>query len=542
MGQSLSTENASKCTLEIPGKGTLTGLSFKSSRTGNTCVNRFAHVPYAKPCFDKTRFTLPQPLSEDFDYTGDYTELALKCPQPSVPNPKFNYIKSPSNEKIQYMNIWVPSSDKYKPKTGWPVMIHLHGGWLQYNEPNGDQFNIIEMLDDDEFHEKFILVVPGYRLNMFGFLSGKELLEENSKNSNFGFWDQRLAMEWTYENIKYFGGDAEKISVSGLSAGSYSLFFQLAYEIYNPKATQIIKQCIFSSNLVYVQPKTIEECQNQFDEIIEKLEIPQSLSASEKLAKLRALDTNFIEDFIPKLKLHTFRAVTDGHFIHPDLIKDLASGKFASLVTKKGIRIMNGEVDNEPLKYSLLNTPLTIEDLPIQIENYYPKHLVPTLMDLYATDDIDTNLPEAELKEEIRKKYGAIIGDGQVYASARGFINKLVENGFPSSDIFRYRVSYRAKWLDAFVEPENDVPHAADITIWFYNLRKGYTEDERNVTHKWLVPYMKFLNFEKDIEDWPTNDHTKYRLFQKDGSAAYVEDKQWDWGVKVSNTVYTAQA
>lgn len=45
--------------------------------------------------------------------------------------------------------------------------------------------------------------------------------------------------------IKYFDGNAEKITISGLSAGSYSTFFQLAYELYNPNEVQIIKQVFF---------------------------------------------------------------------------------------------------------------------------------------------------------------------------------------------------------------------------------------------------------------------------------------------------------
>ena len=65
--------------------------------------------------------------------------------------------------------------------------------------------------------------MPAYRLNVFGFLASRELEEESSRNGqpfgNYGFWDQRLALEWTYKNISYFGGDASNITVAGYSAG-----------------------------------------------------------------------------------------------------------------------------------------------------------------------------------------------------------------------------------------------------------------------------------------------------------------------------------
>lgn len=515
--------------------GQLQGISLKNPETGNITVNRYCKVPFAEKIEGANRFTLPKELADGFDYSGDYSDFGLKCPQPSVPHPQFRYTKSPSEEYIQYNNIWVPSSDKYKPEGGWPVLFYIHGGFLQYSTPNVDFFNVAEMFDDEEFTQKYILVAPGYRLNMFGFLSSKELLEEDPKNSNFGFWDQRLALEWTYENIAEFGGDPEKITVGGVSAGSYSAFFQLTYELYNPHVKQIIKQLAFFSNLVYIQPKTIEECQDQFDEIIDKLNIDKSLSGAEKVTELRKLEPGFIEDFIPELKLHTFRAVTDNYFISPDIVGDIKTGKFAEMMIKKGARILNGEVDNELIKYSLLNTPQTIEELPLQVENYYPRKVVPALLDVYGADKLN---PQSEdFKEDLRKIYGAIISDGQVYSSARGLLSKLVENGFPQEDIFRYRVGFRSQWLDEHIDPKINVPHGCDISVWFYQLRAGYTPEEKAATNAWLKPYLGFLNFEKSIE-WPSHDVTKLRLFSREGNDEYIKDPDWEWGVKVANIVY----
>lgn len=541
MGQVVSTEGTTPFPISIPGQGTLTGYTFKSPRTNNVTTHRFAQIPYAEPFTKENRFKRPVPLADDFDYTGDYKEFGLKCPQPSVPNPAFRYTKSPSDENINKLNIWVPSSDKYKESDGWPVLVYIHGGWLQYSSPYSEFFNTNEMFDDEEFTQKYILVTPGYRLNMFGFLSGKELLEEDEASSNFGFWDQRLAIEWTYKYIKYFGGNPDKISVGGISAGAYSTFFQLAYELYHPEDNQIIKQALFFSNLVYVQPKTIEECQEQFDEIVEKLDIDPKASAQEKLAVLRELDAPFIEDFIPTLTHHTFRAVTDDKFISSTLIKDLDSGEYARrLLSIKGdkFRILCGEVDNEPLKYSLLNTPQTLAELPVQVGNYYPKSIVDSLLDLYKVDKL--NPASSTLKEDLRVAYGDIIGDGQVYASGRGYLHKLVEHGFPSKNIFRYRVSYRAKWLDNHIEPDDKVPHAGDFSLWFYCLREGYTDEERIHINEWLQPYLQFLNF-KSLDSWDSDDVKKYRIFKEDGSFDYVDDIHWDWGVKVATTAYKAQ-
>lgn len=107
---------------------------------------------------------------------------------------------------------------------------------------------------------KAIVVMPAYRLNAFGFLAGKELEDEargnNEAYSNFGFWDQRTALEWTHDRITSFGGDKDNITVAGYSAGSYSTFQQLTYDVYLPERSAIIKRGIRSQADV----KQMTEC------------------------------------------------------------------------------------------------------------------------------------------------------------------------------------------------------------------------------------------------------------------------------------------
>ena len=526
-----------KVEVTIPNQGTLTGFTLKNPANGKLTAKRFARIPYALPL--KKRFTLPEPIPDDYDYTGEYKDFGFKCPQPVYESKQIVYPKSESDEHIQYANIWVPASDKYKPKNGWPVLIYIHGGWLQYGTPNKDMFNVVELMDDENFQDKYILVTLGYRLNIFGFLTCKELLEENPKNSNMGFWDQREGIKWVHKYIKYFGGDPEKITVSGLSAGSYSTFFQLAYELYHPEDTQIIKQVVFYSNMVFSQPKSIDECEDQFNEVVDKLGM-NGLNGPEKLEKLRSLGFEFLEEFVPKLELHTFRAVSDSHFISPTILKDIQSGKFSKLLVEKNLRIVHGETDNEFYLYSLFNPPTSLDTLPIEIENYYPRKVVPTLMDVYQVEDkIDPASPE--LEQQLIEMFGKITGDGQVYASTRGFINNLMKGGFPSERYFRYRVGYRGKWLDKFMPPEVKVTHAYDQSIWFYILRNGYSDNEQSRMTEFVKPFLDFLNFKEDINDWDTSDFKKFRWFKPNGTIVYEKDPDWDWGVKVADRVYRAQ-
>lgn len=95
----------------------------------------------------------------------------------------------------------------------------IDGGFLQFGTPN--TFSAGALLGEAAFNA--IIVMPAYRLGVFGFLYSSELEHDAATVSepvgNQGFWDQRLALEWTRDNISLFGGNPSQITISGYSAG-----------------------------------------------------------------------------------------------------------------------------------------------------------------------------------------------------------------------------------------------------------------------------------------------------------------------------------
>ncbi|KAF1729910.1 putative secreted lipase [Beauveria bassiana] len=90
-----------------------------------------------------------------------------------------------------------------------------------------------QMPQNTEEDQEFIFVSVNYRVGGFGFLGGAEILEEQS--TNLGLRDQRMGLEWVADNIACFGGDPRKVTIWGHSAGSVSVFDQMA--LYNGNAT-----------------------------------------------------------------------------------------------------------------------------------------------------------------------------------------------------------------------------------------------------------------------------------------------------------------
>ncbi|CAH2350574.1 hypothetical protein CLIB1423_02S00210 [[Candida] railenensis] len=522
--------------------GKFKGLKYFNTSTGEPQNFRYASIPYSENFDGENRWKKPIPLSRDFDYTGDYTELRSPAPQPIVSNETLRKLmpQGKGHENINHLTIWVPSSENKAPDGGFPVLIYIHGGWLQYGNPSRfENPRLIQQPASDL--GKYIIVTPGYRLNVLGFLSSTELSSLSSEgNSNLGFWDQRVAIEWVYDNIKHFGGNPEKITVGGLSAGSYSTFFQLAYELYNSSsARQIIKQVVHFSNAFLVQPKSIHEVDDQYEELITKLEIPKSLTAAEKFQRLQAIDVEKLMEVLPKMKYHTFRAVSDNKFVSSTILADLTSGKFTSLLlsVKPSIRIVIGEVENEPWLYSVLDTPKDQIELEYQVENYYPRKSVRDLIDLYP--QVDPRLSESEKHLQYKELFGRIIGEGQVYNSSRGYIKNLIDHGFPAANLFRFRVAFRSKYYDDVIDPSHGVVHGMDQGIWFMNPLAN--DSERALIREFISPFNDLITLQENSKiNWGTTNEKEYRFFSKDGKIGTEEDEYWSWGVKVSSTVYNS--
>jgi carboxylesterase type B len=192
------------------------------------------------------------------------------------------------------------------------------GGFLQFGSNSSD--NPQYLLHETD--AKCIVVSANYRLGVFGFLASREI-EEESASANFGFWDQRMALEWTYDSIEYFGGNRGNITVGGLSAGSYATFHQLAYDVGSNSTRQIIRRVIQWSNGCGVQPKRVPEAQQQFDDLVSVLGMPRSLSAARKLEILRSKSAQELVAATTNMKQKFIRPVSDGRFLSDDLFPSI---------------------------------------------------------------------------------------------------------------------------------------------------------------------------------------------------------------------------
>ncbi|KAJ9477387.1 Carboxylic ester hydrolase [Pseudozyma hubeiensis] len=402
MGQASSTFiDHAAATVGIPEQGRLIGRVAQDNTTGQLKAQRFAGIPYAQPPLGPLRWRRPQPLPPTFRYDSQgkqYTHFASQSPQPTnyaltngitFPNvPSFA-----QSEDCLYLNIWCPvRSDGSRFPHKLPVLFFIHGGWLQI----GNAQMSSDKDPSDLLHSaglEAIVVTTAYRLNVFGFLAHDALRKEDPDGltGNYGFWDQRAALEWVHSNIQHFGGDPDNITVSGLSAGAHSTHSQLMHEFdlstRDPKYKPIIRRVFLQSNAAIWPSKLVKEARDQLDELARLLDVPEELEDEEKIARLRKVDALDLVRVLAKMDMHTFRATRDTKpeaSVKPDWTKAMMDGRLARWCQQRGVSFVIGECDDEEWVYRYINTPTDKAGLVRQVHNYYTLPLVEKMLPYYG--------------------------------------------------------------------------------------------------------------------------------------------------------------
>ena len=179
-------------------------------------VISFKGIPFAKPPIGELRWKDPI-LAEDDTKVYEAYYFGKAPIQTEWENELGSYY--PKSEDCLYLNVWVNSKDKSQNK---PVMVFIHGGsygWGSTSNPLYYGDNLVEKYSD------IIFVSIEYRLGIYGFINLSSFEGgENYKTSNIlGLLDQICALKWIQKNIKNFGGDPEKVTLIGQSAGAGSI-------------------------------------------------------------------------------------------------------------------------------------------------------------------------------------------------------------------------------------------------------------------------------------------------------------------------------
>ena len=228
-------------------------------------IKKWLGIPFAEPPISELRWRAPikinnwKTLKEVNSFSPPCTQFQSSLTADGLVKPG-DIIGS---EDCLYLNVYAPSSSKNKLENNnelLPVMVWIHGGGNTSGMPSEYNPEIFVKT------ENIIFVSMSYRLGFFGWLSHPLIREQSGLNasSNFGLLDQIMAVQWVKNNIQFFGGNPNNITIFGESAGGQDVIALYT----SPIAKGLFERAISQSGGTSVTSIADAEKINRYDSIL----------------------------------------------------------------------------------------------------------------------------------------------------------------------------------------------------------------------------------------------------------------------------------
>jgi para-nitrobenzyl esterase len=328
--------------------GVLEGAYEKSS-----AIYSFKGIPFAAPPVGDLRWQPPQPVKH-----WDGVRPAQKFGPRAMQLPLFgdmNFRSDGMSEDCLYLNVWTPArSGKQK----LPVLVYFYGGGFVAGDGSEPRY------DGESMAKRGIVAVTvNYRLGIFGFFAHPELTRESPHHAsgNYGLLDQHAALEWVKRNIAAFGGDPQRVTIAGESAGSISVSAQMA----SPLSKSLFAAAIGESGSIIGALSAVPLADAEVKDV--KLASALGIGASPSLAALRKMPAEELLQTAAKAGGMWFSPTVDGYFLPVDPAQVFAAGR------QMHVPLLAGVNSEESGSSAVLGrSSPTVENYRAALERLYP--------------------------------------------------------------------------------------------------------------------------------------------------------------------------
>ncbi|KAL2796453.1 Alpha/Beta hydrolase protein [Aspergillus keveii] len=476
----------------------------------------------------------------------DATQYGFECP--GYGSDETNLVEMgliQLSEDCHNLNIIRPARDP-KDDELLPVMVWIFGGGWQQGATADPRYNMTYITRQAALNGKPILGVSiNYRVAAFGFLDSEEV--RASGNNNLGLLDQRVAMRWIKKNIAAFGGDPDKVTIWGESAGAYSVGAHLVAN--NGNNEGLFRAAIMESGNAVGPPwNGTDWHQPMYDRIVDAAGCSNS---SDTLQCLREVPFDALYA-VAYEGLEWFAAV-DGKFIKEYPQISITQGRLAKVPillgtnTDEGVSFGTTGVDTDEECVAQLTSSkrwVLTEDQATELITYYPDD--PTIGCPYGWGNV--TWPARGL---MYKRYSSMAGDITMDAPRRLLAQTMARYKKP---VYSYR------WDVAALNQTSNigVSHFAEIPFVFANPVQNFTKlgddparlELANLAARMWTSFVVDLDPNghgvSDIAQWPRyptkSSSTKAQpsnfVFRLSRGESYVEDDTYrEEGMAYLNTI-----
>lgn len=409
-----------------------------------------------------------------------------------------------------------------------PVLFWIYGSGFSFGST--DVYNAGNLFATAlPQNQPFIFVAVNYRLNGFGFLPGAEMLKDGA--ANLGLLDQRLGMQWAADNIASFGGDPDKVTIWGESAGSISVFDQLMLfggnATYNGKP--LFRGAIMNSgSVIPPDPVNCPKGQAIYDRVVQRANCEGSADTLDCLRKVPFKD--FYNAVVVEPAVLSYNGAALSYLPRPDC-KVLPDSPDDQGISGKyhGVPIIIGALKDEGTIFSLFQSNLTtnaqfVDYLSELYFEHAPKEVLSELLETY-NDKEDGSPFRTGDKNEIYpgyKRNAALMGD-MVFMLTRRLalvLGSLVKPDIPS---WSYLASYK------YGTPILGSFHIGDLLELFFNENPSQSvKDTRTYYFNFLYNLDPNVGV-SGVREWPKwADDNKLMWFQNNKTDLLTDDFRSD--------------
>ncbi|PBL04287.1 alpha/beta-hydrolase [Armillaria gallica] len=422
-------------------------------------------IPYAEPPLGDRRFRAPLPLDTGRITTAARGQVinATFYPEPCIQGTTGGGdAGGAGSEDCLKVNIYSPTSGR-----NLPVLVYIHGGGNIYGNPANWPF-------DHWVHQSpnVVIVSVYYRLSSFGFLAHPDFASSSEHGDlNVGFLDQIQALRWVKQHISSFGGDPERVTINGQSAGGSSVELHLVAH----EGEQLFSGAIGQSVYRAAVPSP-EQQKPLFDFYAGKtgcgigdLASQMGCLRNASIGDLaRAQDSSFSGPY------YAFHPVIDGKVLTEHPTTAIVSGRFAR------VPLIVGSTSNETSVASL--------DIGQTLEHFYP-----------GLDDVDVDeylaaYPSSDFDSELQRLF--VLGGETVFRCARPILGTAYSGAGLKSWAYRYNQPNPTS------SDPTTVAHAAENWMMFLGTNTGFngtttfspmTAEEKAFAEELIAYWLSFV-------------------------------------------------